>query len=169
LVIRFFVATGMREQEVAHTEWSDINWIAKTVRVQAKPHYDWKPKTKAGTRTIPLPDALLADLKVLKAKATSSLVFPAARGGVEFHFLRIFQELGEKAGVPGVKCRKFRDTYISDKIQEGVDLNTVRVWIGHTNFDTLKLYAQALQNKDQRAREAANRQERYTLTAVAAD
>ena len=32
-----------------------------------------------------------------------------------------------------------------------------------------QLYAQALQNKDQRAREAANRQDRYTFAAAAAD
>jgi integrase len=97
------------------------------------------------------------------------LVFPAARGGVEFHFLRMFQELGAEAGVSRVKCHRFRDTFVTDKIQEGVDLLTVRAWVGHENLDTLKLYAQALRNKDQRAREAANRQDRYTLTAIAAD
>ena len=169
LLIRFFVSTGCRDMEVAHVEWSDINWIQKTVRIQAKPKWNWKPKTKAGTRTIPVPDGLLADLKILKATSTNSLIFPAARGGVEYHFLRIIQELAEKAGVTGAKLHRFRDTFITDKIQDGVDLNTVRVWIGHKNFDTLKLYAQALRNKDQRAREAANRQDRYTLTAVAAD
>jgi len=61
LVIRFFVGTGCREQEVAHVEWPDINWVRKTVWIHAKPHYGWKPKTAAGTRTIPLPDALLVD------------------------------------------------------------------------------------------------------------
>jgi len=55
LLIRFFVGTGMREQEVAHTEWEDFNWAAKTVWVHAKPRLDnWKPKTRAGTRKIPL-------------------------------------------------------------------------------------------------------------------
>ena len=33
LVIRFFVGTGCHEQEVAHVEWPDINWIRKTVWV----------------------------------------------------------------------------------------------------------------------------------------
>jgi integrase len=43
LVIRFFVGTGCREQEVAHVEWLDINWVRKTVWIHAKPHYGWKP------------------------------------------------------------------------------------------------------------------------------
>src|ERR1700746_2306257 len=44
LVIRFFVGTGCREQEVAHVEWPDINWIEKTVWIHAKPKWSWKPK-----------------------------------------------------------------------------------------------------------------------------
>src|SRR6266481_4356027 len=87
LVIRFFVGTGCRDMEVAHVEWSDINWIGKTVWIHAKPKFDWKPKTKAGTRVIPLSDTLVRDLKILKATSTNSLIFPAARGGIEFHFL----------------------------------------------------------------------------------
>jgi integrase len=31
LVIRFFVGSGCREQEVAHVEWTDFDWIRKTV------------------------------------------------------------------------------------------------------------------------------------------
>lgn len=93
LVIRFFVGTGCREQEVAHVEWPDINWVRKTVWIHAKPDYCWKPKTAAGTRTIPLPDALLADSNALQVTSTNPLVFPAKMGGVEGHFLRMFQEL----------------------------------------------------------------------------
>jgi integrase len=163
LVLRFFVATGCREQEIAHVEWSDINWIRKTVWIHAKPQHGWKPKTAAGTRTIPLPDALLADLKVLQSTATNLLVFSAKLGGVEGHFLRMFQELGKLAGVSNVKCHRFRDTYITDKVREGVDLPTIRKWVGHEDLETLALYAEALRHDDERARAAANSQERYTL------
>jgi integrase len=163
LVIRFFVGTGCREQEVAHVEWSDINRVEKTVWIHAKRHYGWKPKTAAGTRKIPLSDALLTDLKALQATSKTPLVFPATMGGVEGHFLRMFQELGKLAGVSNVKCHRFRDTYITDKVRERVDLLTLRTWAGHEDLETLALYAQSLRNKDKRARAAANRQERYTL------
>lgn len=163
LVIRFFVGTGCREQEVAHVEWTDINWVTKTVWIHAKPQYGWKPKTAAGTRKIPLSDSLLADLKALQTKSTNALVFPAKTGGVEGHFLRMLKELGKPAGVSNVKCHRFRDTYITDKVREGVDLPTIRVWVGHEDLETLALYVQALRHEDERARAAANRQERYTL------
>ena len=91
LVIRFFVGTGCREQEVAHVEWSDINWVEKTVWIHAKPKWNWKPKTRARTRVIPLSDSLVRDLRKLKETSTNTLVFPAPRDGVEFHFLRVLQ------------------------------------------------------------------------------
>jgi integrase len=163
LVIRFFVGTGCREQEVAHVEWHDINWVTKTVWIHAKPQYGWKPKTAAGTRKIPLSDSLLTDLKALQATSTNALVFPAKMGSVEGHFLRMFKELGTLAGVSNVKCHRFRDTYITDKVREGVDLPTIRKWVGHEDLETLALYAQALRHDDERARAAANSQERYTL------
>jgi len=163
LVIRFFVGTGCREQEVAHLQWPDINWVTKTIWIHAKPDYGWKPKTAAGTRKIPLSDSLLADLKALQATSTNPLVFPAKMGGVEGHFLRMFQDLGKIAGLSNVKCHRFRDTYITDKVREGVDLPTIRKWVGHEDLETLALYVQALRHDDERARAAANRQERYTL------
>ena len=168
LLIRVFIGTGMRDMEVATLEWDDIDFGRKTVRVRAKPHFDWKPKTRAGTRTIPISDALCRDLKAAKAKSANTLVFPAPRGGIDRHFLRTIQNLAEKAGVRGAKLHRFRDTYVTDQIQRGVDLLTLRAWIGHENLETLKLYSQALRSNDERARAAANGQDRYTLRQAAA-
>ena len=171
LLIRFFIGTGCRDMEVATLEWDDIDFVGKTVRIHKKVLTDfglWKPKTRAGTRTIPISDALCRDLKAAKATSTNTLVSPAPRGGVDRHFLRIIQGLAKKVGVRGAKLHRFRDTYITDQVQRGVDLLTLRVWVGHENLETLKLYAQALQNKDERARAAANGQDRYTLREQAA-
>ena len=167
LLIRFFVGTGMRDMEVAHLEWNDIDWAGKTVRVQEKPKYDWKPKTRAGTRTIPISDSLVRDLK--KRRKAEGLVFPAPRGGVDKHYLRVIEKLAESAGVEGAGLHRFRDTWATDMLRDGVDIFTLRRWIGHEGLETLKLYAEALKAKDQRARDAANRQDRYALGAAAAD
>jgi integrase len=178
LLIRLFVGTGCRDQEIAHLEWTDINWVDKTVWIHTKKCVDcadciamggiWKPKTRAGTRKIPTSDSLLSDLK--KRRKDSGLVFPAPRGGVDKHYLRIMEELGKKAGVENTGLHRFRDTWVTDMIQGGVDLLTLRKWVGHENLETLKLYAEALKAKDQRARDAANRQDKYALaTSAAAD
>jgi integrase len=67
LILQFFLSTGMREQEVAHCEFRDLNLDTRTVRVQKKPHYNWKPKSAAGTRSIPISSALLAELSATQA------------------------------------------------------------------------------------------------------
>ena len=46
--------TGMREQEVMHTYWSDVNFAASTVRVSHKPDRGWTPKAYK-EREIPIP------------------------------------------------------------------------------------------------------------------
>jgi hypothetical protein len=56
LLLRLFLGSGMREQEIAHSELSDIK--GNYIQVQAKPRWGWSPKTDAGTRRIPLGDAL---------------------------------------------------------------------------------------------------------------
>jgi len=163
LLIRFFVSSGCREQEVAHLEWSDLDWIRKTVWIHAKPQFGWKPKTAAGTRRVPLSDALMADLKTWQTRAACPIVFPSKIGGIQGHFLRMFKELGKRAEVSRVKCHRFRDTFITDLLRAGVDLVTIAKWAGHENLDTMKLYAATLRDSDEAARAAANRQERYTL------
>jgi integrase len=77
LLLRFFLATGMREQEVAHAEFEDINYEKKFVQVQPKPVWGWSPKTEAGTRKIPLGDALITDLSL---RGGSGLIFPGVVG-----------------------------------------------------------------------------------------
>ena len=57
--------TGMREQEVMHTYWSDISFAKCTVKVTHKPDHDWTPKAYK-EREIPVPESLIAILKRLK-------------------------------------------------------------------------------------------------------
>jgi integrase len=175
LLIRFFLGTGCRDMEVAHLEWGDIDWNQKTIWIHskkcdckecAKNKGVWKPKTRAGTRTIPISDSLVRDLR--KRRKSSGLVFPAPRGGVDKHFYRIVENLAGEAGVERPGVHRFRDCYITDQVQDGTDLLTLRRWVGHENLETLKLYADSLKAKDKRARDAANRQDKY-MVADAAD
>jgi integrase/recombinase XerD len=59
---QFFLMTGMREQEVMYTYWSDINLAASTVRVSHKPDRGWTPKAYK-KREIPIPTKLVKSLK----------------------------------------------------------------------------------------------------------
>lgn len=175
LLIRFLVGTGCRDMEVGHLRWEDIDWSEKTIWVRSKKcncsecaqsKGIWKPKTRAGTRKVPISDALVVDLK--KRRKPSGLVFPAPGGGVDRHYYRIIETLAAKAGVENPGVHRFRDTWATSMLRNGVDIFTLRKWIGHEGLETLKLYADSLKAKDQQARDAANMQDRYSLAARAA-
>ncbi|HEV2289928.1 MAG TPA: site-specific integrase [Candidatus Acidoferrales bacterium] len=169
LFIRFMLGSGCRNMEAAHLQWGDIDYAAKTVWIHAKLEYGWKPKTTAGTRRIPLSDSLIAALKA-KRGAKDVLVFPAKCGKVNRHLLRIIQRVAKRAGVEGAILHRCRDTWATNMLrQPDVDLLTLRVWIGHESLDVLKLYAQALKTKDEKARNAANAVDYHRKKAVAAD
>jgi integrase/recombinase XerD len=63
----FFLMTGMREQEVMYTYWSDINLAHATVRVSHKPDRGWTPKAYK-EREIPIPAKLVKSLKTWKGR-----------------------------------------------------------------------------------------------------
>ena len=160
LLLRFFLATGCREQEVAHAEFSDINYGKKFIQVQAKPEYGWSPKTEAGTRKIPLGDGLLADLR---ERGKTGLIFPNANTGrPEGHFLRIIKSIAEVAGVVDAGCHRFRDTFATDQVRARVlDLRDIAKIMGHENMEMMKLYAAFVDLESNQARSAANASDRF--------
>lgn len=158
LLLRIFLGTGMREQEVAHAEREDIK--DSYIQVQAKPKYNWSPKTDAGTRKIPLGDALLADLK---KHCSSGLLFPNPNTGrPEGHFLRIIKAIAERAGVVGAGCHRFRDTYATEQVRARVlDLRDITKIMGHENMEMMKLYAAFVDLQSEQARKAANVSDKF--------
>jgi integrase/recombinase XerD len=94
----FFLMTGMREQEVMYTYWSDVNLVASTVRVSHKPDRGWTPKAYK-EREIPIPSKLVKSLKAWKAKSDKacSLVFPTAGCNPKLDFLDGVKAVAERA------------------------------------------------------------------------
>jgi integrase len=158
LLLRFFLGTGMREQEVAHAELSDIK--DSYIQVQAKPQWGWSPKTDAGTRKIPLGDRLLADLK---DRRSTGLLFPNTHTlRPEGHYLRIIKKIAERAGVVGAGCHRFRDTFATQQVRARVlDLRDIARIMGHENLEMMKLYAAFVDVESEQARKAANVSDRF--------
>ena len=44
----FFYRTAMREQEVMHVSWSDIDFERSTITVRENKRFGWKPKAYKG-------------------------------------------------------------------------------------------------------------------------
>jgi integrase len=98
LWFEFFLMTGMREQEVMHVCWSDVNLIEHTVRVSHKPQFNWTPKAYK-ERELPVPTTLVESLTEWKRKATKGcpLVFPTGGCRPKLDFLDCLKACAERA------------------------------------------------------------------------
>jgi integrase/recombinase XerD len=155
LWFEFFLMTGMREQEVMHTYWSDVNFAASTVRVSHKPDRGWTPKAYK-EREIPIPTKLVKKLKVQKAQAdkTCGLVFPTSGCNPKLDFLDCLKACAERAKLDkdDFWLHKFRSTFATRCLWAGVDLRTVQQWLGHSDMESTMRYlkpsrSQAVQEK----------------------
>ena len=151
----FFLMTGMREQEVMYTYWSDVNVAHATVRVSHKPDRAWTPKAYK-EREIPIPAKLVKSLKAWKAKAdkTCGLVFPTAGCKPKLDFLDCLKAVAERAKLDqdNFWLHKFRATFATRCLWAGVDLRTVQQWLGHSDMASTMRYlkpsrSQHLRNK----------------------
>jgi integrase/recombinase XerD len=139
----FFLMTGMREQEVMYTYWSDINSAHATVRVSHKPDRGWTPKAYK-EREIPIPDKLVTALKARKAKSDKAcgLVFPTSGCNVKMNFLDDLKAVAERAKLEKENfwLHKFRATFATRHLWNGVDLRTVQLWLGHSDMESTMRY-----------------------------
>ena len=139
----FFLMTGMREQEVMYTYWSDVNVAHATVRVSHKPDRAWTPKAYK-EREIPIPATLVKSLKAWKAKAdkTCGQVFPTAGCKPKLDFLDCLKAVAERAKLDqdNFWLHKFRATFATRCPWAGVDLRTVQQWLGHSDMASTMRY-----------------------------
>lgn len=153
----FFLMTGMREQEVMHCYWSDVNLKAGTVRVTHKPDRGWTPKAYK-EREIPIPTRLVDALTARKKKAnkTCNLVFPTSGCNVKMNFLDDLKAVAERAKLnpDNFWLHKFRATFATRCLWAGVDLRTVQMWLGHSDMDSTLRYLKP--SRSQHVRDKVN-------------
>jgi integrase len=88
--------TGLREQEICHLTWSDVDPKKKLLRVSAKPEYGFTPKTWED-REIEMSDRLIEAFKNLPRK--QPWFFPTVRGERHAHVYKIVERVAKNAGV----------------------------------------------------------------------
>ena len=155
LWFEFFLMTGMREQEVMHCSWSDINSNQGTVTVRWKPEYGFNPKNYK-EREIPIPAKLVNALKAAKKKANANcgLVFPTAGCKPKLNFLDDLKAAAERAKLDPDHfwLHKFRATFATWSLWAGVDLRTVQNWLGHSDMESTMRYLKPARNQAVRAK-----------------
>ena len=167
ILFQFFLLTGFRESEVKHVTWDDIDFREQVVRVKAKAQWGFIPKNWE-EREVPIPRTLLDGLSALKRKAPAGteLVFPSPGGKPEYHMLEKCKEVGSRAGLNCGRCRtkkgncsqgpycekfflhKFRHTYATTHLRDGIDLRTVQHWMGHKDLKSTMVYLKPARGKE---------------------
>jgi len=153
----FFLMTGMREQEVMYTYWSDVNFAASTVRVSHKADRGWTPKAYK-EREIPIPTKLVKSLKEWRKKTDKNcdLVFPTAGSNPKLDFLDSLKAVAERAKLDKENfwLHKFRSTFATWSLWAGVDLRTVQQWLGHSDMESTMRYLKP--SRSQHVRDKVN-------------
>jgi integrase len=156
----------MREQEVTYCYWSDIDFTHGVVKVSHKPDRNWTPKAYK-EREIPVPEKLINKLWTLHAarESTCNLVFSTSGCKPKGDFLDCLKRVVVRAGLGCGHCggckhgwcedwylHKFRATFATWHLREGVDLRTVQDWCGHSDLESTMRYLKLAKDKKVRAK-----------------
>jgi integrase len=169
LVLLMGLKMGLRELEIAHAEWTDVNWAECTFRVQGKARWNWKVKDSEA-RDVPCPSDLMAAFKAWRqSHPLTRLIVGTAGDRPDWHLLRTLKRLATRSGLNCGQCRtckretryqeceqwtlhKLRRTYATTLLRAGIDVRTVQAWCGWSDLDTALRYLRPSAAKDNQDR-----------------
>jgi len=157
---RFFLGTGFREAEVSVAEVTDVNRDTKTIRVDEKPYFGFKPKDSE-KRNVPISDVLIAEIDARTKSGSSSLLF-GNNGRPDGHLLRQLKQVAFDGGLSCGKCKgtvngkefscaeapvcekwilhRFRKNFATDRHNGGAPARKIQQWLGHADLETTLRY-----------------------------
>jgi len=127
--------TGVRRGELFQLRWSDVDLERRVLTVRGVTAKSEK------TRHIPLNDEALHVLKSWKGRDTNPLVFPGKNGERFDNVNKAWSAILDAAKVKGFRWHDLRHTFASKLVMAGVDLNTVRELLGHSDLKMTLRYA----------------------------
>jgi len=186
----FFLYSGCREKEVQNACWDDIDFVGRTHTVRPRP--DMGFRTKNGkVRLVPLPGVMVDTLKAYVLKIpTRRLLFVNSDGGKQGHFLYICKRIAFEAGLncgycinkKGKSCaqhavcanwslHKFRRTFATLHLLNGMPITLLQQYIGHSDLETLNRYLAHISAKSDLAKQLADNMAKMVAIqgSVAAD
>ena len=176
----FYLLSGFRDAEGRFVTWRDVDFKHMAIRVTAKPHWGFHPKNWE-EREVPVPQKLISLLKTFRPADASpdDPLFPSISGKPDGTMLEKLKALAYRAKLNCGHCRvthkladgtvktnrcsegpyctrwflhKFRHTYATRNLQDGIDIRTLQQWMGHRDIASTMVYLKGLRNKDVQTR-----------------
>ena len=177
---KFYLMSGFRDAEGRFTTWRDVDFKHMAVRVTAKPHWGFHPKNWE-EREVPVPQKLIAMLQKFRPANASpdDPLFPTATGRPDGAMLEKLKAVAYRAKLNCGHCsvthklddgtvkinrctagpyctrwflHKFRHTYATRHLQDGIDIRTLQQWMGHRDIASTMVYLKGVRNSDVQAR-----------------
>ena len=171
-MITMFLVTGCRRGEIMALKWDKVDFSTGQIKIDTSLHYlpgngVFEGKTKTNnTRYIVLPQEamqLLRKYKLWQAERRLSLGDYWHENGYLFTRLNgaaknpnwcnaMMKKFCERHGLPYIHPHKFRHTFASILLSNGVDVLTVAKTLGHANTTTtLDTYGHAIEDAKRKA------------------
>jgi integrase len=150
--------TGLRMREAMHLEWPNVDFRSKVIKVREmiddEYEYDVRIKDRA-ERSVPLPDDLAVTLKAHReANPKTVLVLGTKNDTPNRKWLQMLKRSARSAELNCGRCpgcrkndecnrwtiHKFRATYTTMLLRNGVDARTVMSYTGHEDLATVLRY-----------------------------
>jgi integrase/recombinase XerD len=144
-LLQFLYNSGARADEAAHVTVADLDLMSTTASVKLLGKGNKE-------RLSPLWPSTVAELKALIAnRGAAERVFlnrchqPITRYGI--HTMVERHTLKASAQMPSLKTKRvsphtIRHATAMHLLRAGVDINTIRAWLGHVSIDTTNIYAE---------------------------
>ena len=177
---KFYLMSGFRDAEGRFVTWRDVDFKHMAVRVTAKPHWGFRPKNWE-EREVPVPEKLIEMLQDFRPKNATpdDPLFPSATGRPDGAMLEKLKAVAYRGKLnckhcvvshklengdvkinrcsAGAYCgrwflHKFRHTYATRHLQDGIDIRTLQQWMGHRDIASTMVYLKGVRNSDVQAR-----------------
>lgn len=144
VMIQLMSGLGLRVSEALGLRWTDIDFDARTVKIQRSMVHGQAndTKTQSSNATLPLHDNLIEVLRYwrLEGSAKDKWVFTSERTQLPYDrdWLRseYLQPAGERIGMPGLGWHSLRHGYRAMMRVAGIDMETQRGLMRHARIAT---------------------------------